>query len=86
MTRYQRNPQLASRTIEGLSYIVTADSRLHSLNETASYLWDCLEINCTKEELAQKLVENFQVGMPTALQDVECFLDAMLTLNILEVA
>ncbi len=77
MKRYQRNPQIAARIIDGEAFAVTTDSKLHALNEQATVLWDHLKETVTAEELATELVKQFQVEMPQALQDVKRCLDNM---------
>ena len=47
------------------------------LNETGEALWQCLEQQSTEEELAQHLMENFEVRPDVARADVNAVLRDM---------
>jgi hypothetical protein len=52
-------------------------SRYLSANRTGAVLWTALGAGATREELADLLVERFDVDVPTALRDVDAFVDAL---------
>jgi hypothetical protein len=74
---FRKNPQTAGRVIGGQAFVVTPDdNKLHTLNATATCLWQLAHESCTAEEAAARLVEEFEVDLPTARRDVAtCFED-----------
>ena len=77
MTRFFSNPHTAARVIDGLTFVVTPDdSKLHTLNPTATCLWQLAKEGCNLEEATQKLMSLYEVDHEQAKRDVEiCFED-----------
>jgi hypothetical protein len=75
--RYRKNPATAGRVIEGMAFIITPeDSKLHTLNTTASHLWELARDGFTLEQAAGALAARFDVDEITAHADVkECVED-----------
>lgn len=46
-----------------------------SLNETGAFLWKCLEKPCTREELLEDFLAEYDVERETAEKDVDEFLE-----------
>ena len=44
-----------------------------TLNETGAFMWKCLEKGCTKEELVEKVLEEYEAEKEQVLQSVERF-------------
>ncbi len=75
---YRRHPQTAGRIIDGVAFIVTADdNKLHTLNSTATKLWELAGEGCTTEQAAAVLVRHYRVDEDRALRDVDACLRDM---------
>lgn len=67
------------RTIAGEKVVVPTGSAVQrfngliTLNDVAGFIWECLENNDTKEEIVQKILEEYEVEEATAVQDVNGF-------------
>lgn len=82
--KYRRHPNTAGRIIDGQAFVVTADdNKLHTLNATATRLWQRADGGCTEDEAADELVAHYEVDRDTALRDVRQCLDDMVTRQIL---
>lgn len=46
-----------------------------TLNEVGAFLWKKLEIGCTKEDLLEAVLEEYEVAREKALEGVEDFLE-----------
>ena len=55
-----------------------------TLNETAAFIWDLLEEDCTIEDLAAAIAERFEVTMEQAVSDVRSFVDKLDQNGLLE--
>ncbi len=85
--RYRRHPQTAGRIIDGLAFVVTADdNKLHTLNATATRLWQLAAAGCTADDAADELVAHFEVEREVARQDAERCLADMTARRILVAA
>lgn len=83
-TRYRRHPQTAGRIIDGQAFVVTADdNKLHTLNVTATRLWELAASGCTVDDAADDLTANFEVEREVARQDAERCLADMAARRIL---
>jgi hypothetical protein len=92
--RYRKHPQTAGRVVDGLAFVVTGDDqKLHSLNATATHLWQLAVEGCTVDEAVDSLLENFEPPEPetedarevVTADDREC-LDDLVARRILVVA
>ena len=73
-----RQDGLEWRTVEGqILALDTASSTFFNANRTGATLWSALQEGGTREQLAAKLVERFDVDADTAGRDVEAFLAAL---------
>jgi hypothetical protein len=71
-TRPMPNPLLAWREIDNSVVIISPeDSLVHELNDTASFIWKQFNGKNTFEEIAARLVEEYEIDTATALADVE---------------
>jgi hypothetical protein len=60
--RYRKHPQTAGRIVDGLAFVVTGeDQKLHTLNSTATHLWELAAAGCTVDEAAESLLEHFEL-------------------------
>ena len=75
---WQKNPDLAWREIDDETVIISPhDSVMHELNDTGSFLWKSIDGKKSAAELAELLVENYQVAPDVALSDAQALLDEM---------
>jgi hypothetical protein len=83
-TIYRRNPQTAGRVIDGLAFVVTPDdNKLHTLNATATRLWQLAARGCTAQAAADELCTHYEVDRDTALRDAGSCLHDLVTRQIL---
>ncbi|ACY12952.1 PqqD family protein [Haliangium ochraceum] len=83
-TRYRRHPQTAGRIIDGQAFVVTADdNRLHTLNRSATRIWELASAGCTADDAAQMLTEHYAVEFEIARSDAEQCLADLATRRIL---
>jgi hypothetical protein len=57
---------------------------LLTLNESGVLLWGLLEKGCTKEDLADALVQEYEVAYEAALADVQEFLEKLLAVGCID--
>ena len=70
-------------TAEGLEHINF--NKLLSLNSTAAFLWNKVaDKEFTAEEMAQHLVEEYQIDMELALKDSEALCQAWINAGVAE--
>jgi len=75
---WQKNPDLAWREIDDETVIISPhDSVMHELNDTGSFLWKSIDGKKSAAELAELLVESYQVAPDMALSDAQELLDEM---------
>ena len=75
---WQKNPDLAWREIDDETVIISPhDSVMHELNDTGSFLWKNIDGKKSAAELAELLVENYQVAPDIALSDAQALLEEM---------
>ena len=75
---WQKNPALAWREIDDETIIISPnDSVMHELNDTGRFLWKNIDGRKSAAELAQLLVENYEVTPDIALSDTEALLEEM---------
>ncbi len=75
---WQKNPALAWREIDNETVIISPnDSVMHELNDTGSFLWKNIDGKKSAAELAELLVENYEVNPDIALADTQSLLEEM---------
>jgi len=88
--RYERNHEVVSRKIEGELIIVPIRSgvgdlnSLYTLNPVGSVLWDFMDQSHTIEEMVQRICDEFEVTAAQAQQDIEAFLDSLMTEQLVQ--
>lgn len=71
-----QNPDTPARTIEGEAIVITPhDSNLHTLNETATYIWDRADGTRTLEQIAGEMLDEFEVGEEELRADAISFVE-----------
>lgn len=75
---WQKNPALAWREIDDETIIISPnDSVMHELNDTGSFLWKNIDGKKSAAELAELLVENYEVAPDIALSDTQALLEEL---------
>jgi hypothetical protein len=75
---WQKNPALAWREIDDETIIISPNgSVMHELNDTGRFLWKNIDGTKSAAELAQLLVENYEVAPDIALSDTQALLEEM---------
>lgn len=81
---YRKNPLTAGRVVDGLAFVVTPDdNKLHTLNATATRLWQLAGEGVTAEEAAAALAREFEVDEAVALADARGCLEDLVRRAIL---
>lgn len=85
MTVRLRDGDLAWHTVRG--ELLAADMRAEMYlkgNRAASALWELLERGATREELADRLVAEFDIERDRASSDVDSFLEELRVAGLLD--
>lgn len=73
-TRIKRSKRVIFKEVEGIVYILDPrSSTIHTLNETASFIWQHLNTPCSVKELTTLMTENFDVEEKKAAVDIKDF-------------
>ena len=80
----RHHPESAGRVLDGEAVVVTpADSRMHTLNEVGTFLWDRADGARSVAELAEAVEARFEVDAQTARSDTAQFVADLEALGIL---
>ena len=75
---WQKNPALAWREIDNETVIISPnDSVMHELNDTGSFLWKNIDGKKSTAELAELLIQSYEVAPDVALSDTQSLLEEM---------
>jgi hypothetical protein len=76
-TKYLRqNPDTPARTIDGEAIVITPhDSTLHTLNDTATFIWDRSDGTRTLESIVEEMAQEFDVEPDVLQRDALAFVD-----------
>lgn len=87
-TRYlAQNPDTPARTIDGEAIVITPhDSTLHTLNETATFIWDRADGTRTLEDIAQELIAEFDVAEDVLRDDALAFVEEAVSKGLMQVS
>ena len=84
MTGYELRTDLLVREIEGETVILDRQNdRIHTLNPTASFIWNALATHRSADAIVQSLTEAFDVDAQSAAKDVNDTLDSFGKLNLI---
>lgn len=74
-----RNPRLASRVWPGEGVVYSPDDKfIHSLNQTASVIWESLAHRPTVAQVINDVQQRFEVDEDRATRDVMAFLETLM--------
>jgi len=80
-----RGEKLEWREIEGEIVLLDGEAAEYvAVNRTGTVLWPRLQAGATREELAARLVESFDVDEATAARDVDVFVQVLCGRGLLE--
>ncbi len=80
----RQNPDTPARTIDGEAIVITPeDSTLHTLNDTATFIWDRADGTRTLDAIVVEMLEEFEVDEETLRADALVFVDDALARNLL---
>ena len=58
---------------------------LMTVNETGACLWKILQSDCTKEDLISGIMNEYEVDIDTAKEDVDAFIDTLTEGGVLDI-
>lgn len=63
----------------------TADfNSMITLNETGAFIWDCMSVPVTENEIAVKMLKDYSVSEDEALSDIKGFIKKLADAEVLE--
>ncbi len=79
------------RNVAGKNIVVPVGAQLNfsgmlTLNDTATFLWNNLAEDISREELTTRLTKEYDIDRATAQEDINAFLTELERLDILEKA
>jgi len=87
-----RNKDIIQREIAGEALLIpvhgdaVTDQRVFSLNPVGQFIWEQLEKPMEPVELAQAIVEHFNVDLAQAEEDVDAFIEQMQERHLVHVS
>jgi len=73
------------RNIDGETVILDrSTNQIHTLNTTASFIWNMLEQQSDLDSIAKQLTESFEITLDAANSDLHVILEALSELNLLK--
>ena len=77
------------KTVAGKNIVVSVGAEVNfngmlTLNDTGVYLWNLLQSDTTKEEILNKMLEEYDVSEEIASKDIDAFIEKLRQANILE--
>lgn len=81
-----RHEATASRVIDNEAIVLTPeDSRIYTLNETGTCIWECLQTRRTLAELVERVQKEFDCMREQAVNDVMTFVGHLLDRHLVNV-
>lgn len=75
-TYIRQNPDTPARTLDGEAIVITPDdSVLHTLNDTATFIWDRADGTRTLQAIADQMREEFDVDPDTLQREAVAFVE-----------
>lgn len=73
-----RDRRVAYKNIDGTAYAVSPwDHKLHKLNETGTFICALIEKNLSKNEIAKRVVGEYDISSSQAERDYRDFLEKL---------
>lgn len=92
MTSYVRSNSVVSRVIAGETLIIPVRkgvgdlASIYSLNDVASVIWRALSAPCSKDQIVNAIEQEFAAERNEIGQDLEIFLQEMISAGLIGVA
>ncbi|MBI5511186.1 MAG: PqqD family protein [Deltaproteobacteria bacterium] len=80
--RWQWNPRVACRTLDGTAFILL-NSRMLRLNEVGTFIWESFEHAATIPQVVAKIVREFDTTATRALADAQGFVGVLAKRDVL---
>jgi hypothetical protein len=80
--RYRWNPLVSCRTLDGTAFVLLK-SRMVSLNEVGTFIWERLEKGAELEGVVSEVVQEFETSDDTARLDAEEFVRVLIDKEML---
>ena len=81
-TTWMWNPKVACRTLDGTAFILL-NSRMLSLNEVGTFLWDRLENGANLDALVADVLSEFETTTEQARNDAQAFVHTLVEKELL---
>jgi len=78
-----RSDLVVQQVNDELVVLDQANEKIHRLNETAAFLWHQCDGTCTEKEIAERVMQKFDVTADVAHKDVTRFIGEFATLGLL---
>lgn len=79
-----QNLDTPARTVDGEALVITPhDSMLHTLNDTATYVWEHADGTRTLEQIAAAMIEEYEVDPATLKKDLVDFVETAVRRGLL---
>ena len=76
---------LNARIIDGETVILNRSSdQIHTLNSTASVIWEMIESETSSDEMISKLTDSFDISSETASADLDAILEELIKLELIK--
>lgn len=73
------------RTIEGETVVLNRETdQIHTLNPTASLIWEMLEKQSDMDAIIEKLTSSYSISADTAATDLNKMLQELIQLRLIE--
>ena len=77
------------RNIAGINTIISSDASSNfegmiALNDTGVFMWNILKNGATKEELVDKVINEYEIDKETASNDIDGFLEKLQSVDVFE--
>ena len=83
--KYIRNKDIIARTVAGETLLVPINEctkKVFTLNNVGNRLWEEIALPRSENELAEALIERYEIERETATHDVQAFLKDMVRLRL----
>ena len=83
--KYARRSEVVLRTVAGANLLVPVHGctrSVYTLNETGVRLWELISLPQSEDELAESLVEQYNIPHEIARRDVKAFLADMVRMDL----
>jgi len=85
-TKFKKNKAIIEKRIGRQNFLLDPISgNIHTLNETANFIWRLAVKNYNLDEISKEIVENYEVGLNQAQKDAKGFLEKYIRDGLLDI-